>query len=117
MNCGNRRSSTERAVSYTHLMKKAQEYGFKDINGNDCITATTFHNGWNYDDYLANFTKKKLSVYDLGEDGRVTMDDLEESFVDKYTFIWKLVNEGILDKECFTTNDDRANEKMCIRDR
>ena len=94
------------------FMKKAQEYGFKDINGNDCITATTFHNGWNYDDYLANFTKKKLSVYDLGEDGRVTMDDLEESFVDKYTFIWKLVNEGILDKECFTTNDDRANEKV-----
>jgi putative aldouronate transport system substrate-binding protein len=26
-------------------------------------------------------------------------------------FIWKLVNEGILDVECFTTNDDLAYEK------
>jgi putative aldouronate transport system substrate-binding protein len=93
------------------FMKQAQEYGFKDINGNDCIIASTYHNGWSYGNYAASFDSKKLTSYSLDEDGKVTYDTLSENWIEKNLFIWKLVHEGILDKECFTTNDDLAKEK------
>lgn len=93
------------------FMKQAQEYGFKDVNGNDCIIASTYHNGWSYGDYARSFDSKKLTSYSLGEDGKITYDTLSENWVEKNLFIWKLVHEGILDKECFTTNDDLAKEK------
>ncbi|MGI6174064.1 MAG: hypothetical protein ACOYI8_09255 [Christensenellales bacterium] len=94
------------------FMKKAQEYGFKDVNGNDCIIATTFHNGWSYGNFSEGFTRKKMTSYSLGEDGKVTYDTLSENYVNRNLFIWRLVNEGILDVECFKTNDDLANEKV-----
>ncbi|MCR5755996.1 MAG: hypothetical protein K6G30_14445 [Acetatifactor sp.] len=94
------------------FMVKARDYGFKDINGNDCIVATTFHNGWSYGDFAQSFNSKKLTGYSLDADGNVTLDKLSENYVDSKLFIWKLVHEGILDKECFTTSDDRANEKV-----
>ena len=49
------------------FMKQARDYGFKDINGNDCIVATTYHNGWSYDDYAQSFSEKKLTSYALDE--------------------------------------------------
>lgn len=94
------------------FMVKARDYGFKDANGNDCITATTFANGWSYPDYMQSYNAKKLTQYSLDADGNVTLDKLSESWVEKYLFIWKLVHEGILDKECFTTADERAMEKV-----
>lgn len=94
------------------FMKKAQEYGFKDINGNDCIVATTFQDGWNYGDYTANFRDKKLTGYKLDENGNITLDTLGEGWVESNMFIWKLVNEGILDKECFAQSLDTANTKV-----
>jgi putative aldouronate transport system substrate-binding protein len=93
------------------FMKKAQEYGFKDVNGNDCIIASSYHNGWGVGNLADNFNDKKLTSYCADEDGKVTMDILTQNWVDKQLFIWKLVNEGILDVECFTTNDDLAYEK------
>lgn len=94
------------------FMKKARDYGFKDINGNDCIVATTYHNGWSYNDYAASFDQKKLTSYSLGEDGKVTYDKLSENWLNKNLFIWEMVHEGILDKECFTQTDDRGKEKV-----
>lgn len=93
------------------FMKKAQAHGFKDVNGNDCIVASTYHNGWSYDNFAQSFNAKKLSQYSLDENGKVTHDFLTEDFVEKNMFIWKMVNEGLLDVECFTTNDDLAKEK------
>ena len=94
------------------FMKQAQEYGFKDINGNDCIIATTFHNGWSYGNFTEGMTDKKLSSYELAEDGTVTYSTLTENWIERNLFIWRLVHEGMLDVECFTTNDDLANEKV-----
>lgn len=94
------------------FMVKARDYGFKDVNGNDCIVATTFHNGWSYGDYAQSFSKKKLTGYELDENGNVIYGTLTDDFIDKNLFIWKLVKEGLLDKECFKTSDDRANEKV-----
>ena len=94
------------------FMVKARDYGFKDVNGNDCIVATTYHDGWSYDDYAQSFNAKKLTKFELDENGNVTYDRLTKNYVDKYLFIRKLVKEGILDKECFKTSDDRAREKV-----
>lgn len=94
------------------FMRKAQEYGFKDVNGNDCIVATTYHDGWSYDDYLQSYKQKKLTNYSLDADGNVIYDKLTENYVDQYMLIWELVKEGIMDKECFTTSDDMAKEKV-----
>jgi len=94
------------------FMKQAQEYGFKDINGNDCIIATTFHNGWSYGNFTEGMTSKQLTSYSLGEDGKVTYSPLTDTWMNRNLFIWRLVNEGMLDVECFTTNDDLANEKV-----
>ena len=44
------------------FMQKAKDYGFKDVNGNDCIVATTFHNGWSYDNYLQSYNEKKPAM-------------------------------------------------------
>ena len=93
------------------FMKAAQEYGFKDVNGNDCIIASSYHNGWGVSNLCGNFDEKKLTSYTADADGKVTMDILTEDWVEEQLFIWKLVNEGILDVECFTTNDDLAYEK------
>lgn len=94
------------------FMVKARDYGFKDVNGNDCIVATTFHNGWNYGDYSQSFGEKKLTGYHKDENGNVVYDKLSENWVDSNLFIWKMVHEGLLDKECFTQTDERANEKV-----
>ena len=94
------------------FMKQARDYGFKDINGNDCIVATTYHDGWSYNDYTASFDAKKLTSYSKGEDDKVTHGNLSENWVNKNMFIWELVHEGILDKECFTQTDDRGKEKV-----
>ena len=93
------------------FMIQAKEHGFKDINGNDTIVATTYHDGWDYSGYQAGFNEKKLTEYTI-EDGVVTFDRLSETWVEKNLFIWKMVNEGILDKECFKHTDSQADEKV-----
>lgn len=105
-------SSIKTSEELMDFMKKARDYGFKDINGNDCIVATTYHEGWAYDNYAASFDEKKLTSYSLDENGKVTYGKLSENWVDKNLFIWELVHEGILDKECFKQTDDQGKEKV-----
>lgn len=93
------------------FMIQAGDYGFTDVNGNECIVATTYHEGWSYGDYAQSFNSRKLTSYELDEDGNVTLNQLTENWVDKNLFIWKLVKEGLLDKECFTQSDERGKEK------
>lgn len=96
-----------------NFMKAAQEHGFKDVNGNDTIVATTYHEGWDYSGYQQNFNRKTVNdVYKVLEDGTVTYDALTDNWIEKNLFIWKLVNEGILDKECFKHSDAQADEKV-----
>lgn len=65
------------------FMQKAKDYGFKDVNGNDCIVATTFHNGWSYDNYLQSYNEKKLTGYSLDADGNVTYEKKSYGFTQK----------------------------------
>lgn len=105
-------SSIKTSEQLYDFMVQARDYGFKDVNGNDCIVATTFHESWNMDDYAQSFNAKKLTEYEQDENGQVIWNRLTENWVNKQLFFWKMVNEGILDKECFTQSDDRGKEKV-----
>ena len=105
-------ASIKTADDLYNFMIAARDYGFKDINGNDCIVATTYHEGWDYGRYTENFDKKKLTRYDLTDDGKITWGALTDDFISKHMFTWKLVKEGLLDKECFKQNDAQADEKV-----
>ncbi len=97
------------------FMVKAKNHGFKDANGNDTIIATTYHEGWDVSGYYQNFKPKTLTGdngYFLGEDGKIGYMPLTENFIDRNLFIWRLVHEGILDKECFKHSDAQADEKV-----
>ncbi len=95
-----------------NLMVKAKEHGFKDVNGNDCIVATTYHNGWDVSQYSINFSGKKFTDYEKKPDGTYTYRMLTDDWVNRELFIWKLVNQGLLDVECFKQNDAQADEKV-----
>ena len=94
------------------IMKQAKDYGFKDANGNDIIVASTFHQGWSYDQFLKSYSRFSLSGYILQDDGTVTTDLLSENWINAQLTMWDLVNSGVFDKECFTHSDDRANQLM-----
>lgn len=95
------------------FMKAAQAHGFKDVNGNDTIVATTYHEGWDLTGYQKNFNNPGINQdYVLAEDGSIQYKRLTENWIDQNLFIWKLVNEGILDKECFKHSDAQADEKV-----
>ncbi|GHT95369.1 ABC transporter [Spirochaetia bacterium] len=105
-------TSIKTSAQLYDFMKKAQAYGFKDVNGNDTIVATTFQNGWDYGQYAANFGTQKLTPYVKNSDGSLTHDMLTPNWIEQNLFLWKLVNEGILDKECFKTSATLAYQKV-----
>lgn len=94
------------------FLVKARDHGFQDVNGNDCIVATTYHNGWDYGQYAANFNAKKFTDYEKTANGSYTYYPLTDNWISKNLFIWKLVNNNILDKECFKQADSQADEKV-----
>jgi putative aldouronate transport system substrate-binding protein len=94
------------------FMLAAKEHGFKDVNGNDCIVATTYHNGWDSSGYSINYSAKKFTDYIKQADGKYTYTYLTDNWVDRELFTWKLVNEGLLDVECFKQTDAQADEKV-----
>lgn len=95
-----------------NFMVKAKEHGFKDVNGNDTIVATTYHNGWDYSGYAINYATKKFSDYRKQADGTYTHKALSDEWMNSNLFIWKLVNQGLLDVECFKQTDAQADEKV-----
>jgi putative aldouronate transport system substrate-binding protein len=95
------------------FMVKARDYGFKDINGNDTIVATTRHEGWDYPQFSRYYThSRNLTSYVQKPDGTVSADALEQLWIDRNLFIWKMVANGILDVECFRTDDTLADTKI-----
>lgn len=94
------------------FMKAADEYGFKDVNGNDTITAGTRGQGNYYRAYQTPFVQKHWTGLVPDENGNLVYELTDESFImDGNLFIWRLVNEGLFDKECFTQSEDLAEEK------
>lgn len=94
------------------FMKKADAYGFKDVNGNDTITVGCGKNGFKYVCYMQNFNNKKFAEFTMNEDGSISYDRLSQNFIDKHMFMWELVNSGMMDVECFTQNIELADQKF-----
>ena len=101
--------TTEQLLEF---MQKADAYGFKDINGNDTITVSTGKNGYKYHNLMQNFREEKLSEFTLNKDGSISYDRLDQNFVDMNMFLWKLVNSGMMDVECFTQSDEMSDQKV-----
>ena len=95
-----------------NFMVMARDYGFKDVNGNDVIVATTFQTGWDYNQYLTNFTDEKLTDFIRTEDGAITHRFLTQNYIDSNMFIWRLINEDLFDRECFRQTVTQAYTKM-----
>jgi putative aldouronate transport system substrate-binding protein len=93
-------------------MVRARDHRFKDANGNDTIVATTFHNGWDYGRYAEDYTLPKLTSYIDNGNGTITADALTQRWLDRNMFIWRMVKENLLDKECFKTDDTLADMKV-----
>ena len=94
------------------FMRRAKDYGFRDVNGNPTITAGTDRDGWEYANFWFNFTERKLTEFVRNADGTVGHDWLTPAWVERNMFIWRMVNEGILDVECFRQNSDQSTTKM-----
>lgn len=104
--------SIHTAEELYNFMKAADEYGFKDVNGNDTITAGTRHQGNYYRAYQTPFVQKHWTSFVPDENGNLVYELTDESFImDGNLFIWRLVNEGLFDKECFTQSTDLAEQK------
>jgi len=95
------------------FMIKARDYGFRDVNGNNTIVASTFHNGWAYGEYNTGFIDgQKLTGIIINEDGTFSDELFTPNWVESNLFIWKMLNEGLLDKECFRQSGTLANQKI-----
>jgi putative aldouronate transport system substrate-binding protein len=94
------------------FMVRVKNYGFKDVNGNDTIVATTYHQGWDYGRYAESFGPQKLTNYIDNGNGTITHYWLTQDWIDRNIFLWRLVNDGLLDKECFRTDDTLADMKV-----
>ncbi|MDR0396338.1 MAG: extracellular solute-binding protein [Oscillospiraceae bacterium] len=95
-----------------NLLTAVKEGGFKDLNGNDVIPSSSFHNGWGVDQMYIGFEEHPyFSDFRLDEEGNVKYRFHEQPYLDQVLFVRKLVAEGLLDKECFTTTDTLAEQK------
>lgn len=95
-----------------NFLKAIKDGGFKDLNGNDVIPASSFHNGWGVGDLHIGFEEHPyFTSYRLDADENVTHRYFTQPYMDEVLFVRKLVSEGLLDKECFTTTDTLAEQK------
>lgn len=94
------------------LIVKATELHPKDINGHDCIPVGTRHNGNYYNQIIRPFTDKHWTQYVQEDDGTIVPLYISESYLEGLMFIWKLVQEGYMDVECFTQDKTVAGTKI-----
>ena len=95
------------------FMIQARDYGFRDVNGNNTIVASTFQNGWASGEYINGFSdSQRLSGLIFNEDGTYSDTLFTDNWIDSNLFIWRMINEGLLDKECFRHSNAQANQKI-----
>lgn len=94
------------------LLVRIRDGGFVDINGNAVIPATTFHNGWEKGQYTMNFASKNMTGFREMDEGSLEYHIFTDEWMDSQLYLWKLVKEGIFDKESFTQSGTLADEKI-----
>lgn len=62
--------------------------------------------------HTQSFNAKQLTDYVKLPGGSYTYGVLTDNWINKDLFVWKLVNNNILDKECFKQTDSQADEKI-----
>lgn len=94
------------------LLKKIKAGDFKDTNGKPVIPAGAWHNGSDVETMLKGFWDGGCSDWTVGEDGKIVSTMMTPLIEEKILFMRKLVEEGLIDPECFTQTDTLAKEKM-----
>ncbi len=94
------------------LLKKIKEGSFTDINGKPVIPGGTWHNGWDYGQFLKGFNNGGVTGWAKQADGTLVNDVFTQAYVDRALYMRKLVAEGLMDAECFTQTDTQGKEKM-----
>ena len=95
------------------LLVKIKEGNFTDTTGRPVIPAGTWHNGWDYNQFLGTWSDYTISDY-RQEDGKVIHWIFSKDQQEKLMFMRKLVKEGLLDLEAFSNTDTMAKEKMAV---
>lgn len=93
------------------LLKAIKEGDFKDINGKPVIPGGSWHNGWNWYDFVRGFGVGGFTGWDLidGEPVAETMNSLE---IERLQFMQNLVQEGLFDPASLSQSDTEGKEKL-----
>lgn len=84
---------------------------YKDINGNNIITASCWGNGWSYECYLNSFkTRGFTNVIDNG-DGTYTWSAMNPDLDEEVAFMNDFVNSGLFDMSAFSHSFSTALQK------
>lgn len=90
---------------------RVRDGGYRDLDGGAVLPASTFHDGWDKDSFCTGFNQMNITQFRKLPDGSYTLYVLTEDWVEKHMFLRKLVQEGLLDSECFKQGDIQAWEK------
>lgn len=103
-------SSIHTSQGIYELAKQIKAGNFKDVNGNNIITATTWANGWSFETYLNSFKRRNFTnVVDKGDHYEWISQQPEAQ--EEVKFMQKFVSEGLFDKEAFSQTQQRALSK------
>lgn len=93
------------------LLVKIKDGGFKDIAGKPVIPAGTMHDGWDYTQFLPQWSDYSISDF-REEDGKLTYYTLSKDEEQKLMYMRKLLKDGLFDLEAFSNTDTMATEKL-----
>lgn len=103
--------TTEQAIY--DLLTKIKGGSFTDTNGKPVIPGSTWHDGWDYGQFLKGFNPGGVtSDWMKTPDGKIVNRIMNQNIIDRTLYMRKLVAEGLMDPECFTQTDTQAKEKM-----
>lgn len=103
-------NSSDKIYEYLKLVKAG---GFTDTTGKPVIPAGTWQNGWEVQQFAKSYKDNSANGFYTYE-GKTYAFMRGPLFEQQAMFIWKLTNEGLMDKECFSQSDIIAKEKMAV---
>ena len=105
-------SSIHTSNDVYELATKIKAGNFKDKNGNNIITASTFAYGWSYETYLNSFkTRINQTNVRCAGDGTLSWVSQSQHLKDEIVFMNNMINNGLFDKTAFTHGQAQVLQK------
>lgn len=93
------------------LLVKIRDGNYVDINGRPVIPGSTWNNGWDHSQFLNSFKPGGVTTWDV-IDGKLVNEVFNPLMDERVLFMRKLVEEGLMDPECWSQTDAQAQEKL-----